>query len=218
MRRFALVGAVAFALCLCLANPLLAQEEWPLYLNGNPADPHYLPRGPGFYFGITKLFLCWIAFLIYVRCTDWVNRDLYDVGDKIGLQPALWNSICMYPFPVVLFGVWAIPNGLVFWIGYLLIAAAAVVPMFIYVAQRNPKVNESEKVFTAQHLKEWFKGGRKGPRRPAWDLGPPIDFVPMGAVGEAANQGNLIASRSKPAYVPVKELIADALLRRATKI
>jgi type II secretory ATPase GspE/PulE/Tfp pilus assembly ATPase PilB-like protein len=217
MRRIAVAFAIAVGLVLCLADPLLAQEGWPPFYNNNP-DKHFLPRGPGFYFGITKLVLCWLAFLVYVRCTDWVNRDLYDVGDKIGLQPALWNSLCMFPFPIVLFGVWAIPNGLVFWIAYLLIAAAAVVPMFIYVGQRNPKVNDSEKVFTSQHLKEWFKGGKKGPRRPAWDLGPPIDFVPMGAVGEAANQGNLIASRSKPAYVPTKELVADALFRRATKI
>lgn len=217
MRRFAFVGAVAIALGLLLANPLLAQEGWPPYYNGN-SDPHFLPRGPGFYFSITKLVLSWIAFLIYVRCTDWVNRDVYDVGDKVGLQPAVWNSVCMIPFPVVMFAVWAIPNGLAFWLCYLLIVVAAVLPMFLYVFQRNPKVNDSEKVFTSQHLKEWFKGGKKGPRRPAWDLGPPIDFVPMGAVGEAANQGNLIASRSKPAYVPMKELIADALFRRAAKV
>lgn len=217
MRRIAFVGAVAIALGLLLVNPLYAQEGWPPYYNGNP-DPHYLPRGPGFYFSIWKLVLSWIAFLIYVRCTDWVNRDVHDVGDKVGLQPVLWNSLCMFPFPVVLFAVWAIPNGLAFWLGYLFILVAAILPMFLYVFQRNPKVNDAEKVFTKQHLKEWFKGGKKGPRRPAWDLGPPIDFVPMGAVGDAANQGNLIASRSKPAYVPMKELIADALFRRATKV
>lgn len=218
MRRFALVGAVALALGLCLASPLLAQEGWPEYIHNQGGDEHFLPRGPGFYFSIAKLILSWIAFLLYVRCTDWVNRDVYDIGDKVGLQPVLWNSICIFPFPVVLFGVWAIPNGLAFWLGYLLILAAAVVPMFIYVAQRNPRVNDAEKVFTPQHIKEWFKGGRKKERRPAWDLGPPIDFVPMGAVSDAANQANLIAARSKPTYVPMKELIADALVRRASRV
>ncbi len=218
MRRIALASALGVVVVLCLADTLLAQEGWPPFYNGNTADPHFLPRGPGFYFSIWKVVLSWLTFLIYVRCTDWVNRDVYDVGDKIGLQPALWNSVCMYPFPVVLFAVWAIPMGMAFWLGYLLMVVAAVLPMFLYVFQRNPKVNEAEKVFTAQHLKDWFKGGKKGPRRPAWDLGPPIDFVPMGAVGETANQANLIAARSKPAYVPVKELLGDALYRRASKL
>jgi hypothetical protein len=124
MRRFVFVGAVAIALGLVLADPLFAQEGWPPYYNGN-SDPHFLPRGPGFYFSIWKVVLSWIAFLIYVRCTDWVNRDVYDVGDKVGLQPALWNSVCMYPFPVVLFATWAIPNGLAFWGGFVLMLVAA---------------------------------------------------------------------------------------------
>lgn len=205
---------LAAAIALCFATAAFAQ--WPEY----PADLAKT-RGPGFYFAIWKLVLLLIPFWLWVKSADWLGRDAAIHGEKTGLKPEVWNPLFVFLFFFAFVGLaLGIP---IFLIGYPIAVLAYFVPFLIYVIQRNGKVEADDRVFTAAHLKKWFsqlgKRKKKGDdrRRAAYEYGAQVDF--LGQSGDKnADQGNLVAARQVPAYVPAKNLIADALDRRAEKV
>jgi hypothetical protein len=94
MFRHAAVLLGALGLTLLIAGTLEAQQ-WPPY----PADQ--LPgRGPGDYLAWYKLLACWLVVVLWVRTTDWVGRDSYEVGDNIEMPAAIWNPIMVFSFLV----------------------------------------------------------------------------------------------------------------------
>ncbi len=217
LRLFALLLLAAVFLAAG-AEVAVAQEAWPQYTTDTS---HNIVRGPGFYFAIWKLVLLVIPFLLWVKSTDWVSRDLAEIGEGIGLPPDVWNPIMVLTFPLVFVTLTlGIP---IFLAGYALAIIAYVAPLAAYVVTRNAKVPNEQKVFTPEHILRKIKNfGKKGggqdaaPKQP-WELGPTVEFTPNSPLA-SVNQAAVIEARQIPAFVPVKFMIADAIENRADKI
>jgi type II secretory ATPase GspE/PulE/Tfp pilus assembly ATPase PilB-like protein len=212
--------AAALLLVCCCGELLPAQDAWPTY-PANPAGTHAIDRGPGFYFALYKIFLLLFVFWIWAKSTDWVSRDTVEMGEAIGMPYRIWNPIMVFSFLLVFMTIGlALP---IFFGGFVLVLLAYLVPFIIYVVQRNGKVTEDKKVFTSQHLKNWFSNlGRRGPKKEVevkhgWQLGPPIELVAVGPL-QMENQAATIEARQSPAFVSVKFLLSDSLMQRADKI
>jgi type II secretory ATPase GspE/PulE/Tfp pilus assembly ATPase PilB-like protein len=209
---------VAVLMVLVAGGQLAAQDAWPTYNSGLGA--HEINRGPGFYLALYKIFLLLLVFWMWVKSADWVSRDSLELGDAIGMPAKIWNPIMVFSFlaAFVILGL-GIP---IFFAGYAVVVLAYAVPFLIYVFQRNSKVTDDKRVFTREHLKNWFANlGKRKPKevdvKHAWMLGPQIELNPVGPL-QMENQAALIEARQSPAYVPVKFLLADALTQRADKI
>jgi type II secretory ATPase GspE/PulE/Tfp pilus assembly ATPase PilB-like protein len=201
---------LAAALTLSLATVALAQ--WP-----SPANPD--ERGPGFYFAWWKILLMMIPFWLWVKTADWMGRDAAIHSEKTGMTTDVWNPVFVFVFflAFMILGL-GIP---IFFAGWAVVLLAYIVPLAIYVSQRNAKVRTDDRVFTPAHIKKWFselgKKKEKEFRKAAWEYGAAVDF--LGQSGDkTTDQGNLIAARQSPHFIPAKELMADGLGMRAEKI
>lgn len=215
MYRKAAVTIVAWGTVLAQAR-LLAAQEWPYY----PVDQ--LPgRGPGDYLAWPKLLACGLLFLFWVRTSDWVNRDNFELGESIDMPAEVWNPIVVFSFLVALLLAISLP---LFALGYTLLVVAYVAPLATYILMRNSRVTDEQKVLTPRHIKLWFAQLATGKKRKkptetlaAQEQGPPVQLTACGGT-ETENQAHLILARQSPGFVLVKELIADALMRRATRV
>lgn len=211
MNRTLLVLLSAAALMLIAPEAAWAQD-WSY--SGDP-----LVRGPGNYLAWYKLLGLWFFFLLWVYHADWINRDSQEIGEGIGMPYNVWNPIVVFTFlPIFLIALlmpmYAISIGLVI--------LAYVVPLAIYVFQRNSKVQDDQKVLTGAHLKLWAQNlGKtrkvKPQKKMGYEDGPPMDFTCVAAADDAVNQSNLIAARQSPAFVTLKELTYDMLKKRAER-
>jgi type II secretory ATPase GspE/PulE/Tfp pilus assembly ATPase PilB-like protein len=185
------------------------------------ADP--LERGEGLYLAWWKLLLFWLVFLLGVWIAAWVDRDGKEVGERFGLAPEVWNSVFAFSFlGTFLVGTFAIP---LFAAGLPVALLGIVVPLLIFVIQRNQAVTESERVFTPKHIAHVLSNLGKGKKKKKvreellpHEMGAPVHFVAKGGATESENQANLIFARQSPAYLPAKQLIADLIDRRADRV
>lgn len=214
MYRHAVMLLGALGLTLLLAGTLEAQQ-WPAY----PSDQ--LPdRGPGDYLAWYKLLACWLVVLFWVKTTDWVGRDSYEIGDNIELPAAIWNPIVVFTFLVGFLLVLTLP---LFVIGYVLLIISYVAPLATYIVLRNKRVTDDQKVLTPAHIKTWLAELASGKKKKKTDTlasheqGPPVHLSARGGT-ETENQAHLIMARQSPGFVLVKELLADVLSRRATRV
>lgn len=175
-------------------------------------------RGPGFYLSIWKIALAWLLFLLWVRTSDWVNRDIHERR----LRYARWNSLVVFPFLVAMVLLWILPS---FWIGFPLLVVAYVGPLLAYVAKRNPLVMDDEKVLTGRHIKSLLAGAlspvgvkieveKADPR----DAGPPIEIIPGGVGSERDERANLLRARQMIGFAPVRRLLGEALAHRSDTV
>jgi type II secretory ATPase GspE/PulE/Tfp pilus assembly ATPase PilB-like protein len=202
---------LAAAITLSLVA-VAAAQSW-------PAHPAPDVRGPGFYFAWWKILLLMIPFWLWVKTADWIGRDAAIHSEKTGLTMEVWNPVVVFGFFLVfmVLGL-GIP---IFFAGFAVVMIAYIGLLSAYVAQRNAKVRSEDKVFTPAHIKRWFselgKKKEKEFRKSAWEYGAKVDFI--GQSGDKqVDQGNLIAARQSPVFIPAKELMADAINMRAEKI
>lgn len=203
---------------LAAAIPLLlvaaAAAQWP-----EVPDAVANTRGPGFYFAWWKILLLMIPFWLWVTTADWIGRDAAIHSEKTGQTKEVWNPVVVFGFFLVfmVLGL-GIP---IFFAGFAVLMVAYIGLLSAYVAQRNSKVRDDDKVFTPAHIKRWFANlGKKKDkefRKAAWQYGAAVDF--LGQSGDKqVDQGNLITARQSPVFIPAKELMADAINMRAEKI
>ncbi|MCU0962546.1 MAG: Flp pilus assembly complex ATPase component TadA [Pirellulaceae bacterium] len=215
MYRKAAVTIVSWGAVLASAGRLAAQE-WPYY----PVEQ--LPdRGPGDYLAWYKLLVCGLLFLCWVRTTDWVNRDNFELGESIDMPARIWNPLVVFSFLVAFLLAISLP---LFALGGTLLVVAYVAPLGTYIVMRNSRVTDEQKVLTPRHLKLWLAQLATGKQRKkttetlaAHEQGPPVQLTACGG-SETENQAHLILARQSPGFVLVKELIADAIMRRATRV
>ncbi len=214
MFRKSVVFVGTLAVALLLTSTVMAQE-WPVY-HGKPLD-----RGPGDYLAWYKLLLCALVFFFWVRTTDWINRDSLELGDSIGMPAIVWNPIAVFPFLVAfLFAALTIPF---FAAGFPVLLLSYIAPLATYIIIRNSRVTSEQKVLTPAHISEWMKSLASGRKRRKKEItspheqGPPVKISAKGASPQV-NQANQLMARQSPGYVVVKELMADALLRRTCRI
>jgi type II secretory ATPase GspE/PulE/Tfp pilus assembly ATPase PilB-like protein len=211
-----LLALGALTALLVIAGSLWAQDaDWPPV---RFKSPHVLERGPGFYLSWLKLTSLWGLFLIWAKTTDWVSQDC----QTYNFPYAIWNPIVFFPFLVsfFLFGL-TVP---LFPVGLGLTALALLVPLIVYIVQRNQRLEPHERVLTPDHLRYVSAvllkraGVKISPeKRAAHEKGAPVDFKPGGEDPQRA-QTNLIAARQSPGYLTAKELLANAVDHRADKI
>jgi type II secretory ATPase GspE/PulE/Tfp pilus assembly ATPase PilB-like protein len=188
-------------------------------LNGNPLPQmHSIVRGPGYYVALWKIALVFILVLMWVRTTDWVSRDCV----ALSLNYDQWNSIVFFPFFVTFFLLLFLPW---FLLGFPLLIIAYAVPLAIYIKTRNALVPDGDKVLTKDHLRYVVANFGKGfgakmdaEKKLAHEKGPPVNFAALGGDTEQKNQANLIEARQSPAFITLKEIVADAVAKRAEKV
>jgi type II secretory ATPase GspE/PulE/Tfp pilus assembly ATPase PilB-like protein len=210
--------SLSLAFFLLLAGVLPAQDAWPAFSTGLP-DPNAIARGPGFYVAIWKLVMLLVLVWIWVKSAGWVGSDTEEMGDAIGMPGRIWNPIIVFaPLLGFLLAI-TVP---IFFIGWALMLLLYMGPFIAYVTMRNGKVTSDQKVFTPDHLKNWFASlGRRQPKareiKHAWQAGPQVDLVAIGPL-QNENQQALIEARQVSAYISVKYLLADAIKQRAERI
>lgn len=200
------------------APAALAQDlgTFPPYPGVDTPSITKFPLGPGFYLSWPKILVCWLIFLLCVRCVDWMSRD----ASTLRLEYRRWNMLAFFTFVVAFILLWVLPW---FWLAMPLMLLAWAIPFITYVVHRNKKFSIDETVFTAGHIRFWLseqlavigikiaaEGGRRG-------KGPPVEIKALGG-DDRTNTGNLLLARQSLAFPLVQELVVDLINRRADAV
>lgn len=210
MRQFAVALVGGLAISAFRVETLLAEApKWP----DLPFE-----RGTGHYLSWLKIIVCWLLFLVWVATTDWVNRD----AQIHRFKDQRWNAIVFFPFVVSFILLWLIP---VFWAGFPLMILAYAIPLGWYILYRNNVVLPHEQVLTGDHLRFvlftrlnsiGFKLDAE--RKAGKDLGPPVELIGKGGADERENAAHVLLARQSEGFLPAREILADALTRRAESL
>ncbi|MGE5756898.1 MAG: GspE/PulE family protein [Planctomycetaceae bacterium] len=202
------LGAAAGADADGLVGALLAQSPG-------------IQRGPGFYLNLPKFAPVLAVFLLWARTTSWVDDDCKEMGN---VKFELWNSVIFFSGLLGFALIWAIP---IYPIGLTLLLLAYFVPLMTYVYVRNQAVADDAKVLTPYHLGEVANGvlhtiGMKGifnrAEGPVERAGPPIAFIGKSQGTAKEDPTRVAQAEGSRSYLSAKELVYDAVLRRATDI
>lgn len=171
----------------------------------------------GYYLSLFKIVLLIAMLAFWLHYMTWVHED--NRGLKV--SPPFWNGM------MLLGGVAAFPAALcipVFPAGFTALLASIGAPLGFYVVERNKHVPDARKVMTPDHISKWSKrqlarigihiGGREKHEKIS---GPPIKFIGKTKTGQRDDARSRQVESSR-GYMAAKELVYDALLRRATDI
>jgi type II secretory ATPase GspE/PulE/Tfp pilus assembly ATPase PilB-like protein len=206
---------VVLALCTLVASPALAQEEsaWPTY----PLDEHNIERGSGYYLSAVKIFLVWIVFLVWVKGCDWLSRDTLALKQNA----LLWHSVCVGPFILAFMLMLVIP---VFFVGIVLMLAALMVPLGVYIYQRNALVESHDRILTPDHFRHMLsrKAQNVGvkidaEKKAEHERGHDIQLEAQGGTNEE-NIANLYKCQQSPGFNTARDLVFDAFERRGEAV
>ena len=188
-----------------------------------PRSPNGFFRGngsgiSGFYFNLWGLVPVLGLFFLWVHTTQWASHD----ARGLKINGDLWNSLLVFVGALGFVFLLITPS---FFLGFLLLGTAYGMPLGFYIRERNSRVPESAKVMTRRHIQSLIIRGfamigiNIAPSKAARDsaIGPPIRFL-----GKSDGKGN-DGGRSKQAeksrgFIAAKELVYDAIMRRATDI
>ncbi|MDO4573885.1 MAG: ATPase, T2SS/T4P/T4SS family [Planctomycetia bacterium] len=123
-------------------------EEWE-YEEEAPAGSEFnasRDMGRGGYVALWKVLFVVLIYLAWVFSTDWLSTDC----QKYKLGVAKWVPIAYGAFLGSLLLFWLLPW---FWLGILLVLAAYVAPLAVYIRQRNENLSYGEQVLTLPHLR-----------------------------------------------------------------
>jgi general secretion pathway protein E len=217
MFRLSLALLTFFVLTLGAAAGSDAAELIPFVFAQSPT----IQRGPGFYLNLFKFLPVLGVYLLWSWSTDWVEHDTNQLNN---LKFALWNSAVFLSGVLGLILVLAIP---IYPLGLGLLLLSYFLPLMIYVYVRNQTVPDDQKVLTPYHFGEvandlLFKLGM----RPIFNrevgtvdrAGPPITFVGKSQGSTKEDPTRVRQAEESRSFMAAKELVYDAVLRRATDI
>ena len=173
-------------------------------------------RGPGLYLNLFKFVPVLLIYLAWIKTVDWVDDDTRTLQN---VRFEMWNSLVFFAGILGFLLVWIIP---VYLIGLLLLLIAYLAPSLTYAYSRNQTVPDDDKVLTAYHFGEILNGIFKRrmfnvERGTDYAGGPPITFVGKTSTGKV--EGDRVAkAEGSGQFIAAKELVYDAILRRATDI
>jgi type II secretory ATPase GspE/PulE/Tfp pilus assembly ATPase PilB-like protein len=226
----ALLGSISHA-PLAAQEPANPQENqaaaktvdssgWPNYPLPSPTQfgsDHEHGRGPGFYLSLLKFAGVWLLFLAWVKTTDWVSQDCL----RVNLNYVIWNSVVFFMFIAAFILIWILPW---FEVAFPLMLVAYLAPIGTFLIIRNRAVEAHQRVLTPSHIRHMVAGaaGKMGvkvatEKQLSWQKGPHVDFKAGAGPGRSPD-ANLLAARRSPAYVGVKEVIAEMLDRRGEAV
>lgn len=173
----------------------------------------------GFYINLLFVAMILGMFFLWAHTTAWVDHD----SRALKLNSEMWNALVILIGAVGFVVVLLVP---MFALGLLLLLATYGVPLGMYVNERNQRVPDSAKVMTPAHIQGLFirAAARLGiniaPSRAARDsaLGPPIRFIGKSISGKGEDDSRAQAAEKSRGFVAAKELIYDAIMRRATDV
>ena len=163
---------------------------------------------PGQYFSFTKIVFSLLAFGILARAMTWTDADLARLhGRRI-----FWNAIVFLAGLLAVIVLLFVPN---FLVALLLFVAVSSAGLGSYILQRNSLVPESDRVFTAVHLKKVLigsgtKAAEKSLRMPELQ----IAIQQTNGAHVTAPDDELLQTGFQLAHF----LLADALSQRATDV
>jgi len=220
MIRPRLALATFASLALGAAGGVSAAELEPLGLLF--AQAATVPRGPGFYLNFFKFVPIVLLYFLWAWTTSWIEADTHDPMD-LKQNYSKWPIIAFLAFPIAVAMLWLIPFYI---IGLILVLCAYFIPLFIYIGVRNADLVYTDKVLTAYHFGEIGNGlframGMKAPFNLHMDEdedpGPPLDFFPK-VKADQIEPELILQARESEAYIPAREVVYDAIGRRATEI
>ncbi|MDG3005309.1 GspE/PulE family protein [Paludisphaera mucosa] len=181
-----------------------------------------VPRGPGFYLNLYKFVPVVLIYLLWTWTTDWVEHDGKLLNNP---KTETWNCVVFFSGVLGLAMVFSIP---IYPIGVTLLLLAYFIPILTYVFIRNQTVADDQKVLTPYHLGEVTNDVlAKLGMRPLFNrnmgsvdrAGPPITFIgkSSGSAGKE-DPSRLRQAEESRSFMAAKELVYDAVLRRATDI
>lgn len=200
----------------CLLAPATAwAQNAPPFPSAYDGTVSSMPRGAGMYLSWIKIAVVWLVMLWWVSTTNWVNIDC----QRYRLSYVLWNPLVVFPFFVAFIAAFYIPY---FAGGLALLIFAQITPLLAYVFYRNARVEPHQKVLTSDHLR-FVAAERLRPlgikinaeRKRSDQLGAPITLVAHGGATPADDNARYFNARSAPGFAPAKELVWDAISRRA---
>lgn len=212
-----LVALATFCTILAVAADLNAAEIPGLIL----AQAPNITRGTGFYLNLYKFIPVVLVYLMWARTTDWVEHDTKDLNN---LKFGVWHSVIFAAGALGLVLVFAIP---IYPIGLTLLLLLYFTPILVYVYARNQTVPDDEKVLTPYHFGElandllFRMGGKAIFNRnmgTADRAGPPITFIAKSQGSTKPDPSRVSQAEESRSFMAAKELVYDAVLRRATDI
>ncbi|GIX03880.1 MAG: hypothetical protein KatS3mg113_0886 [Planctomycetaceae bacterium] len=175
------------------------------------------PDLTGFYIHWVKLFFVLGAFAGWLWTARWIDDD----AQALKVRPEMWNGVFL------LSGVTTFLLGLCsanFPLTLIALVTGYATPLTLYITERNQHVPESAKLFTPRHLRTvanrvLARLGIEiaGKRTEVVVGGPPIRLIGKSGRGPQEVDRSRQVENSR-GYLAAKELIYDAILRRATDI
>ena len=202
-RRFLLFIFAATMMLIC-ADGFAAEPISTVIAQGD----HSIDRGPGGYFSWVKLLLIVIAYLIWVKLSDWMNRDGQEVGKELGMPPEMMNMLSMGGFLAGFLAAITIP---MFLIGYPLMLILGFLPVSLYFFIRRSKFLERPSLARRK------ESGPAAPMLLPQDDGVEVKFSPAGD-SKSDQQRNLIQARRSPHFTDMKQLLHEGAAKRAQNI
>lgn len=171
----------------------------------------------GFYFSTFRVgfFLLLVTFWVWVSA--WVNED----SEQLKVRNAFWNGLMMSGGAAGLLLAIGMPA---FYMAFFLIAFTTGTPLGLYVRERNSMVPEKAKVLTPDHIRRvairWLARigiNIGGTSEDGGSIGPNIKFIGKTSTGRTDDTRTRQVENSR-GFMAAKELVYDALIRRATDI
>ena len=164
------------------------------------------------YFSLFKLGWVLLGFFAWQWLGNWINTD----ATGLSVRPTFWTTMSLLGGLVGLLLVLTLDW---FWLGNLGMLAGLLAPTGFFIAERNKKVPENSKLLTPDHIRKLVTQGlakvgiHVGGGSAIEEIsGPPITFVGRDGSGEGRKV------RNNKGLNAAKELVYDAVLRRATDI
>lgn len=171
----------------------------------------------GGYISLGKFIPILLIFVLWVHYSAWVDED----SRGLKVRPPFWNTIQLLCGLLGMVMAVTVPNYAGAFLGGLLLWGG---PLGMYVYERNQRVPDNAKVMTPEHIKKWSirqlarigikLGGGKAIESV---VGPPIQFIGKTKTGQKDERASRSVETSK-GYMAARELVYDAILRRATDI
>jgi general secretion pathway protein E len=189
------------------------------FFRGN-LDPSSNAQGvpvAGFYLSLFKVVFYVGLMMFWAWSSAWVNED----STALKVRSDFWNTAMLAAGATGLLLSVCSPG---FFLAFLLIGSSTGTPLGFYVRERNSKVPEKARVLTPEHIRRVairtlakFGINIGGEGEVGSGSGPDIQFVGR------TQTGRLDTSRTKQVensrgFMAAKELVYDALIRRATDI
>ncbi len=195
------------------SRPAFAYPPDPLpFQRGNPESP-----GVETYLSPWKMLLVIGMFLGWVALSKWVDDD----ARGLKVRPAYWNTLMLVGGLFALLLFLTVPK---FGVGFFVALLGCGIPAGFYINERNHRVPESSRLLTRRHLEKLARrhlakiGIHIGSgQRMEEAVGPSISFIGKSKTGRIDKSTSRQVENSK-GYMAAKELVYDAILRRATDI